>query len=289
MSDPSQDVKSPTAPRTEVEIAAKTHLGTKRENNEDHYLAVRRRRSRTVLATNLVEGELDSLDEEAYALVVADGMGGRAMGELASQLALRTGWDLGAPDLRWTAKASDESLRQIEAKARLYFEMIDEAIAAHAAEQPEQEKMGTTLTIFFSVSSRGFIFHAGDSRVYLLSGGELTLLTRDHTIAQQLADSGAIPQQSVSKSPFRNMLTNYVGSAQRALRVDVSTFELKDGDVVMVCSDGLTDVVSEAEIQKALGSATSSEQACDALIGRALENSARDNVTVLVGRYRIGS
>jgi protein phosphatase len=276
-------------PQAQVEIGAKSDIGKKRENNEDHYLALRRRRSRAVLATNLPEGVLDTVDEDAYVMVVADGMGGRAFGELASQIALRAGWEIGGPALKWSAATTEQELHELEAKARVFFEMIDAAIASHAADQPEKEKMGTTLTIFYSVSTRGFVFHAGDSRAYLLSGGELVRLTKDHTVAQQLADDGAISQQAVSKNPFRNVLTNYVGGATGELRVDVTTVDLNDGDSVMLCSDGLTDMVGEPEIRNALAAAAGAQQACDALVRLALAAGGRDNVTVVVARYKVPS
>jgi len=287
MTDPADDFHSPTPPRVEVEIGARSDIGKRRPDNQDHYLVVRRRRSRSVLATSLRDAPLDAADEDAYVLAVADGMGGKAFGELASQLALRTGWDLGAAELKWTLKATEQELGELERKARLYFELIDAAIAAHAASQPGSRAMGTTLTIFYSVSSSGFVFHAGDSRAYLWSGGQLLRLTRDHTVAQQLVDAGALPKELAATSPYRHLLTNYVGGARGDLRVDVTRIDLKDGDGVLVCSDGLTDMVAEPEIAKALAAHGRPQPACDALIARALEAGGRDNVTVVLARYRI--
>jgi protein phosphatase len=220
-------------------------------------------------------------------MAVADGMGGRAFGELASQLALRTGWDLGSAELSWTVKASEDEIRLLKEKARLYFELIDAAIAARAAGQPESQTMGTTLTIFYSVSSAGFVFHAGDSRAYLFRAGELSRLTHDHTLAQQLADEGAIPQQSVARSPYRNLLTNYVGGAKGDVHVDVSQLLLQDGDLVLLCTDGLTDMLPESQIAELLAAAQEPQATCQALVDRALAGGGRDNVTVVVGRYRI--
>jgi protein phosphatase len=271
----------------EVEVGALSQTGKTRKDNQDHYMVVRRRRSRQVLATSLAPVPLENREEDAYVLTVADGLGGRAFGELASQLALRTGWDIGSAELKWMVKATEEEMRELEQKARMYFEMIDAAIAARAVDQPEDQAMGTTLTTFYSVSSSGFVFHAGDSRAYLWSGGALTLLTRDHTVAQQLADTGVIPQEAVTRSPYRNVLTNYVGGAKGDLHVDVTHVPLKDGDVVLLCTDGLTDMVSEPEIAKALAAAAAPQAACQALVDLALEAGGRDNVTAIAARYRI--
>ncbi len=287
MTDPSSFFHSPTPPKVDVAVGALSHVGKVRKNNEDHYLVVHRRRSRTVLATSLPQDALEAHAEDAYAIAVADGMGGRAFGELASQLALRTGWDLGSAELSWTLKATEDEIRLLKDKARMYFELIDAAIAARAAGQPETQTMGTTLTIFYSISTAGFVFHAGDSRAYLWSGGELSRLTHDHTLAQELADRGAIPQQAVARSPYRNRLTNYVGGAKGDLHVEVSQVLLEDGDVVLVCSDGLTDMLREPEIAEILAAAHEPQAACQALVDRALEAGGRDNVTVVVARYRI--
>jgi protein phosphatase len=287
MTDPSSFFHSPTPPRVSVVVGALSHVGKVRPRNEDHYLVVQRRRTRAVLATSLPPAALEPHDEDAYTMAVADGMGGRAFGELASQLALRTGWDLGSAELSWTVKASEDEIRLLKEKARLYFELIDAAIAARAAGQPESQTMGTTLTIFYSVSSAGFVFHAGDSRAYLFRAGELSRLTHDHTLAQQLADEGAIPQQSVARSPYRNLLTNYVGGAKGDVHVDVSQLLLQDGDLVLLCTDGLTDMLPESQIAELLAAAQEPQATCQALVDRALAGGGRDNVTVVVGRYRI--
>jgi PPM family protein phosphatase len=287
MGDPSFHFQPPTPPRVDVEVGAATDIGKVRKDNEDHYIVVRRRRSRQVLVTNLAPGSLVEGDEDAYLMAVADGMGGSAFGELASQLALRTGWDLGGAELKWTTKATESELRELEEKAHLYFAMIDASIAVRVAGQAGTEVTGTTLTTFYSVSSSGFVFHAGDSRAYLLRGSQLTRLTRDHTVAQQLADTGVIPQEAVARSPYRHMLTNYVGGASGNLHADVSHVALVDGDIVLLCTDGLTGMVGEPEIAKTLAASADPQAACRALVDLALAAGGRDNVTAVVARYRI--
>jgi protein phosphatase len=287
MGDPSAFFQPPTPPRVDVEIGAATDVGKRRTNNEDHYLVVRRRRSRHVVATNLPPGSLEDGDEDAYVMAVADGMGGGAFGELASQLALRTGWDLGGAELKWTMKASESELRELQDKARMYFAMIDASVAVRAVGQPGTELAGTTLTTLYSVSSSGFVFHAGDSRAYLLRAGELTRLTRDHTVAQQLVDTGVIPPEAAARSPYRNVLSNYVGGARGDLHVDVAHVPLEDGDVVLLCTDGLTGMVGDPEIATTLVAVPGPQAAARALVDLALAAGGRDNVTVVVARYRI--
>lgn len=273
-----------TPPRVTVECAALSNRGKVRPHNEDHYLVVRRVRSREVLATNLPKGTLPPVKEDAYVYSVADGMGGAAFGELASLLALQTGWDLGSADIKWTLKTSEAELAELEEKARLYFEHIDRAIAERVRLDPSKAGMGTTLTAVYTIANAGFVFHAGDSRAYLFRDGTLQRLTRDHTLAQDLADVGVTAARS-----FQHMLTSYVGAAKGELRVDVRQFELRDGDALLVCSDGLTDMVEESAIAATLARAPRPKAACKALVDLALEKGGRDNVTVLVGRYGVAS
>lgn len=269
-------------PEVAVSCAALSHTGKVRRNNEDHYLIVRRSRSREILATNLPEGTLPPDEPEAYGYGVADGMGGAASGELASLLALRTAWDLGTADTKWTLKASASEFAELRAKARLYFQQIDRAIAAHARREPRASGMGTTLTVVYTIADAGLVFHTGDSRAYLFRNGALERLTRDHTVAQGMAEMGIS-----AAAEFRNVLTSHLGGERDDLRVDEREFEIRDGDVLLLCTDGLTDMAPAPAIAGVLARTTDPHEACQALVDLALEHGGRDNVTVLIGRYAV--
>ena len=147
--------------------------------------------------------------------------------------------------------------------------------------------MGTTLTLAYSVGVHLFLIHVGDSRAYLFRRGQLQQLTRDHTVAQALADAGHIKQDDVRRHPKRNTLTNYLGGHRGKIKADVRWLRLEDGDRVLLCSDGLSDMVEDAEIARSLAAHPDSDTAALDLIRLALENGGKDNVTVVVASYAI--
>jgi PPM family protein phosphatase len=131
------------------------------------------------------------------------------------------------------------------------------------------------------------IAHVGDSRAYLFRGGELQPIARDQTMAQFLADTGQIHPDEIARRPLRNSLTSVLGTQVGQMEVDLRGLRLADGDQLMLCSDGLTEMVAEAVIADVLGTATASaSEACEQLVNLALDGGGKDNVTVIVGRYR---
>jgi protein phosphatase len=274
-------------PRTavHVEVGALSHRGRVRDDNEDHYLVVRRRRRRDVLLSNLPVERFDQAEQEAYSLLVADGMGGHAFGELASFLALRVAWDLGGREIKWAVKMNRRESDELTQKAAVFFGLLDRALQSAAQAQPRLSGMGTTLTACYSTGPELFVLHAGDSRAYLYRDGSLRRLTRDHTLAQEMIDSGmAEPGSEVAKS-IRHVLTNYVGGGSVA--VDVEHHRLAHGDRLLLCTDGLTDLVAEVEIAAVLEAHPRPDAACRALVDRALDCGGLDNITVVLADYTI--
>jgi len=279
---------APSPKPVNVDFGGLSHPGKVRENNEDHFMVVRRRRSRTLMMSNLPEGYLPEFsDDDAYVMLVADGLGGEAFGEMASMLALRTAWDLGFSEIKWTLRVSEKEVAELEEKAEVYFRLIDKALIQQARVKPEVAGMGTTLTAAYTVGANAFVFHVGDSRAYLARNGELRQLTKDHTVAQKLVDQGALPPEALGASSFRHMLTNCVGCSKAGLKVDVRHARLIDGDSLLLCSDGLTDMVDEETIADTLATHASADDACRGLIDVALDRGGRDNVTVVLARYHV--
>jgi serine/threonine protein phosphatase PrpC len=279
---------APSPLPVDVEFGALSHPGKVRENNEDHYLVTRRSRTRQVLASNLPEGYLPvSADDNAYVIVVADGLGGEAFGELASKLALRTAWDLSMSEIKWTLKVGEREVQELKEKAELYFQLIDRALIQEGRVKPQMAGMGTTLTFAYTIGSNAFVFHVGDSRAYLFRGDRLIRLTRDHTVAQKLVDAGVLTPESVATSSFRNMLTNCLGCSKEGVKVEMRHIRVEDGDVLLLCSDGLTDMVDEDAMSKTLNAHVVPQEACQALLDQALDNGGRDNVTMVLARYSI--
>jgi PPM family protein phosphatase len=271
--------------KVRLEVAGRSDPGKVRPANEDNFLAVKRYRGRELLATSLPENMLEASEDFAYTLAVADGMGGHEFGELASLLALRTGWELGGDEIKWTVKVNDREQTELRQKADIFFQLIHKALHDLARESPRVRGMGTTLTLCYSTGPELFVMHAGDSRAYLFRDGGLTRLTRDHNLAQLLVDSGAAEAGSAEARKMKHMLTNCLGGQTGSVDVDVRHERLQHEDRVLLCTDGLNDMVNDTEIEKILVTNLVPADACRALIDLALKRGARDNVTVIVGRY----
>lgn len=270
-------------PPVRVTFGAQSHPGRVRPNNEDHYLVFERRRTRSVLLTNLPEGLLRPADDVAYVLAVADGIGGAAFGELASMLALRSGWDQSPGAIKWTWIINDREIEELKERVELVFQRMDQTLLERARAEPEYAGMGTTLTGAYTVGPEAFIGHVGDSRAYLFHANHLTQLTRDHTLAQECLDEGLpVPSRS-----WHHTLTNCLGGPQEGVRVEFRHLTLGDGDQLLLCTDGLTDLVRNEEITRLLGQHTHPQEATQALIDLALERGGTDNVTVVLARYKL--
>jgi protein phosphatase len=270
-----------------IRFGALSHPGRVRPNNEDHYMIVRRSRSRQVLATNLPDGVLGPANEaEAFTLALADGMGGMDFGELASQLALRIGWDLGAQEIEWPLQVNADVAREVMEKFEAYAQLIHRALQAQGKHNPKLAGMGTTLTVAYTVGLDAFIGHLGDSRAYLFRQGVLAQLTSDHTLAQHLVDTGAFASDALELRRLRHVLVNCLGGGQSAIRVEVQHLALLNGDSLLLCSDGLTDMVSDSQIARTLAQVSVPQDACQALVEQALEAGGKDNVTVVLARYQ---
>jgi protein phosphatase len=145
--------------------------------------------------------------------------------------------------------------------------------------------MGTTLTVAVAAGRRLFVAHAGDSRCYLHSAGILRQLTTDHTFAAEMVRTGLITQDQQDRHPWRHVLTNLVGGNEPGVRAEVHLLDLHPGDALLLCTDGLTDMVPDDVIAAVLSEAAGPEQACRRLIDEANGNGGRDNVTAVVARF----
>jgi protein phosphatase len=273
----------PSPPPVSVKFGALSHPGLVRANNEDHYLIIERRRARRVLWTNLPDGFLRPADDIGYVMAVADGMGGAAFGELASSLALRSAWDQAPGTIKWTWIINDREIEELRERVELIFQRMDQTLREQARRDPLTAGMGTTLTGAYTVGPEAFIGHVGDSRAYLFRQGRLVQLTRDHTLAQQCVDAG-LP---VASRSWHHVLTNCLGGGEHRVQVEFHHLRLEDRDQLLLCTDGLTDLVSDPEIAHILGEYTHPPDATQALVDRALARGGKDNVTVVLGHYLV--
>lgn len=260
-----------------VAFGAATHTGNVRRNNEDHYAIVKRNRSVELILTNLEPADLTLANDSDYAMVVADGMGGRRCGELASRLAMQRLFELAQQATSWVMKLTDLDALQIRERVEAYVCEIQATLRAHQADHPERAGMGTTLTLAQVVPPHAVVVQIGDSRAYLLHGGQLRQITRDETLAQAFIDSGMSPE---GVSRFRHLLTNNLGGEWAEVNAQVHHVPLGPKDQLLLCSDGLHDMVPDEKITSILNESVTPQSACDHLIAAALASGGKDNVTV---------
>jgi protein phosphatase len=283
------DRPEPYSARVGVDLAGRSHPGKVRPNNEDHFLISRFGRFLEAVDTNLPADAVPRRAEESgYALVVADGMGGRPAGEDASRLAIAALVNLVLHTPDWILRLDEELLPdEVLRRAAERYEQVNRALAEQAQGDLGLSEFGTTMTLAFSVGRDLFVAHVGDSRAYLLRQGRLRRLTRDHTLAQELADRRLIGRQEVASHRLRHVLTRSLGDHGRRVEPDVTRIALEDNDCLLLCTDGLTEMVGDEVIGEALGSGEAAEAVCRGLVDRALVAGGKDNVTVVVARYRL--
>jgi PPM family protein phosphatase len=213
----------------------------------------------------------DSFFVRAPLFVVADGMGGAQAGEVASRLAAEAFAgglpDAGTPEQRLEVRVRDANTR----------------IHDRSQEDRTLNGMGTTLTAAYLDGDELSLAHVGDSRAYLLRDGELTRLTRDHTLVDELVRRGELTEQEAAEHPQRSIITRALGP-EPDIDIDLHTHCMQAGDVLLLCSDGLTGMISEDEVAQILGGARSLGDAGRALVHAANEAGGRDNITVVLFR-----
>jgi serine/threonine protein phosphatase PrpC len=286
-------------PRVSVEVGAESDVGKVRTQNEDHYLVAKLAKSMRICRTSLPEDwSTRFADEEGHLMVVADGMGGAVGGERASRLAVETiegfvlnviHWflHLGGPPAPGAEETIEGNEVPIVRELRKAFERADATVIARAQAEPRLQGMGTTLTMAYSVGTEMFLVHAGDSRAYLYRDGELRQITDDHTLVEMLVGEGVITREAARTHARRNVVTNVVGGPNQGVHTEVHRLEILDGDVLLLCSDGLTEPVDDSQIAGVLARHRDPEYACRRLVELAVQGGAPDNVTAVVARYSV--
>ena len=263
--------------RLKLDFGAATHTGHVRSNNEDHYAIVKRRRTTELILTNLAAGDVALTEDADFAMVVADGMGGHNCGEFASRVALQRMFELAQQATSWVMKYTGLEVQQIRERVDAYIQEIQTTLREHMQADPALSGMGTTWTMAHLLPPHALVVQIGDSRAYLMHDGQLQQVTRDETMAQAFVDSGMNPD-SVKK--FRHMLVNSLGGNKDQVTAQLHHLPLGPSDRLLLCSDGLTDMVSDEEIGNILRQTPAPQAACDKLVAVALAHGGRDNVTV---------
>src|SRR3954465_663907 len=232
-----------------VDVSALSHTGYRRTNNEDHYLVVRLGRTFETVSTSLPPGDVPEHTEEVnHVMIVADGMGGHRAGEIASRMAIATLVNLALDVPDWIFRMDEAHAHQIEQRSRARVQEVGATLIESGQRNPALAGMGTTLTAARSLGRDLVITHVGDSRAYLLRAGNLLRLTRDHTFAQLLVETGHLKPGDIAASPHRHVLTNALGGSSVDVQVDTDRLQLENGERLLLCSDGLTDLMADGSI-----------------------------------------
>lgn len=236
-----------------MQVASRTHVGLVRENNEDALLV-----------------------REPYLFAVADGLGGYAAGEIASRSTIKA-FEAATYSLRHE-KEEGMDIPQVLAEA---FAKANAHVYKMAASNEQYTGMGTTMTaLYLSSDKTAYCCHVGDSRLYLYRQGFLRQLTRDHTYVEKLQEQGRITEAEALIHPMRHILLQALG-VDEEVHADCFSFSLQRGDRLLLCSDGLTDMVRDEEISRFI-CLPDLENAAESLLEQCLDNGGRDNVSLIL-------
>lgn len=169
-------------------------------------------------------------------------------------------------------------------KLRDAIERSSEEIVTYGQKHPEARGLGSTVTAALAVGDQAFIANVGDSRTYLLRDGKLERLTQDHSLVERLVEAGQISREEVYDHPNRNLITRSLGAGRSEVEVDIYTEQLRPGDALLLCSDGLWEMVHDPQLESILNEVSDPAEACDLLIERANENGGEDNITAVLVR-----
>lgn len=237
---------------------ARSDRGIVREINEDSY--------------NMIAG----YPGVPISFIIADGMGGHNSGEIASKMAVDiiSNHVLQLPGLLAKEENITAIIEQMMMKANAEVYLVSQ-------EQESTHGMGTTLIITIVYNRKIYVGHIGDSRVYLLRDGQLQRMTTDHSFIEELVRNGSLTREEAEKHPSKNILTRALGCSE-TIQVDVFSVDMKENDVYLMCTDGLTNTLDENEIKEIIENNKDLEFACNELIRRANEKGGEDNITVIL-------
>jgi protein phosphatase len=261
-----------------VQVFAKTDLGRTRDHNEDRFLVADLGRRDASLLPQVRQHDLG---ERGSVFVVADGMGGAAAGELASQMATETIYQ--HLTKAWNAE-QEVTPQRFAYRLKEAVEVANASIHAHAKAHPEVRGMGTTTTAAGVLGDHLYLTQVGDSRAYLVRHGEAHQLTKDQSLMQRLVEAGELTEEEAAQSERRNIILQALGPDPK-VKVDLTHQEVRRGDILVLCSDGLSGQVKKEEIAKVVTERRDLGAACDQLIALANERGGPDNITVVIARF----
>jgi PPM family protein phosphatase len=271
-----------------IDSRGMSHVGNVRKRNEDAFLVAGLNKALSIYHSSLpLEDETTLTSEmQGQLFVVADGMGGQAAGDRASRVTIETISSFMLNTMPWFFSIPDRDEAELRTHLTEALERCRRALHREGEENPERNTMGTTLTMAYLLWPALYVVHAGDSRCYVLRDDQLHRITRDHTVAERLAEEGAIESEEITSSPFSEVIWNAVSADESTeLSPEAHKLQLDLHDTLLLCSDGLNKHVSDERVAEILGAAPSAESACRSLIDAANDDGGTDNTTVIVTRF----
>jgi serine/threonine protein phosphatase PrpC len=262
-----------------------TDKGRVRSSNEDQFLSAELTKAMRIWQTSLPEPKAQFGVERGHLFLVADGMGGHRAGEQASALAVVAIEQFTLNTFKWFFDANGPDAQRVLTQFQAALRQADARILEEAAEHPELRGMGTTVTMAFQLDAQLCVVHVGDSRAYLYGDDKLYQLTHDHTLMAEMIRGGALQPEEAAQHRLRHVITNVVGGPEAGVHVEAHALEVHAGDRLLLCSDGLTEMVTDDAIATILGAEADPAAACSKLVAQANEAGGRDNITVLIVRF----
>jgi protein phosphatase len=273
-----------------LDVAGLSVGGRRRLHNTDHYLALRFGRVQETVITSLSPSELPPRFEEyGYVLLIADGLSDDAGGARASRVALSALARLAIEFGKWNVRIGPESVPDIVQQGEFFVRRANDAVMQASEGHPTLAEMGTSLTAVYVAEDDLFFAHVGHSRAYLFRDGALVRLTADHTLADQRAAGNRPMPLARPKRDLGHVLIETVGGRTTPPDVDIEHLKLSPGDRLLLCTNGLTDVVSDEQIANALAGRRRPRDECRWLIDLAIEQGGEDDVTALIADYTVRS
>lgn len=273
------------SPSLVVSSFGATDRGRVRPTNEDHFLIADLTKAMHARQTSLEEPRARFAEQRGHLFLVADGMGGHRAGEHASALAVTLIEQFALNTFRWFMPLTAVHADDVATDFQEAVEQADATIVEAATKRAELRGMGTTLTLAYHYGTELLVIHVGDSRAYLLRDETLRQLTQDHTVVAEMVRRGELDTAEARRHSLRHVITNVVGGPQPGVHADAHSLELRVGDELLLCSDGLTEMLSHDEITQVLRGEPHLEAACTRLISLANERGGQDNVTAIVARF----
>ncbi len=266
-----------------------TDKGKVRETNEDQFLIAELTKAMRIWQTSLVGPKVQVGEERAHLFLVADGMGGHRAGERASALAVAAVEHFTLNSFKWFFGAELNEAKKALAMFQSALTSADVQIVEEGADNPALRGMGTTLTMAFQLGVQLCIVHVGDSRAYLYREGELHQLTKDHTLVAELVRKGVVTADQAAEHHLRHVITNVIGGPDVGVKVEARALQIQAGDRLLLCSDGLTDAVTDDAIVATLDVEADVEAAAKELLAQAMAGLAKDNISLVVVNFNAPS